>query len=475
MNDDSTDQNRPLHVAIIGAGSAAFAAAIQATKLGAKVSIIEADKRVGGTCVNVGCVPSKILIQAAKIAHETEQTAFPSIQIKSFDLNRSTLAKQIHQRVDELRVAKYENLLEDNPLIELIRGYAKFHNSNELHVELNEGGTLRLSPDKILIATGSRANIPPINGLDETPYWTSTEALFTETTPKSLIVIGASVVALEIAQAFLRLGSFVTLIARTTLLSNEDSAIGELLMATLQTEGMKVLTHSELESVCYINNQFKCTTTTGDELESEQILVATGRQANTHQLNLQAANVDTDHQGRIIVGNDLQTSQENVYAAGDCTQLPQFVYVAAAAGTRAGKNMVGGHAVLDLTTLPTVVFTDPQVATVGLTVKQAQEQGIPVISRKLDLEHVPRALANFNTTGFIQLVANESTEQLIGAQIVADVAGEMIQTAAIAVAQKMTITDLADTLFPYLTQVEGLKLCAQTFSQDVSQLSCCAG
>ncbi len=475
MNDDSTGRDRPLHVAIIGAGSAAFAAAIQATKLGAKVSIIEADKRIGGTCVNVGCVPSKILIQAAKIAHETEQTAFPSIQIKSFDLNRSMLTKQIHQRVDELRVAKYENLLEDNPLIELIRGYAKFHNPNELHVELNEGGALRLSPDKILIATGSRANIPPINGLDETPYWTSTEALFTETTPKSLIVIGASVVALEIAQAFLRLGSHVTLIARTTLLSKEDSTIGELLMAALKSEGMNVLTHSELKSVCYINNQFKCTTTTGDELESEQVLVATGRQANTDQLNLQAANVDTDNKGRIIVGNDLQTSQENVYAAGDCTQLPQFVYVAAAAGTRAAKNMVGGHAVLDLTTLPTVVFTDPQVATVGLTVKQAEEQGISVISRKLDLEHVPRSLANFNTTGFIQLVANERTEQLIGAQIVADVAGEMIQTAAIAVAQKMTITDLADTLFPYLTQVEGLKLCAQTFSQDVSQLSCCAG
>lgn len=475
MNDCCIDQNRPLHVAIIGSGSAAFAAAIQATKSGAKVSIIEANKMIGGTCVNVGCVPSKILIQAAKVAHETEQTAFPSLHIKFFDLNRSMLAKQIHQRVDELRAAKYENLLEENPLIELIEGCAKFHNSNELQVELNDGGTLRLSPDKILIATGARANIPPINGLKDAPYWTSTEALFTETTPKSLVIIGASMVALEIAQALLRLGSQVTLIARTTLLSNEDSAIGELLMATLESEGMNVLTHSELESVCYINNQFKCTTTSGDELESEQVLVATGRQANTDQLNLQETNIDTDNQGRIVVGKDLQTSQENVYAAGDCTQLPQFVYVAAAAGTRAGKNMVGGNAVLDLTTLPSVVFTDPQVATVGLTVKQAEKQGISVISRKLDLEHVPRSLANFNTTGFIQLVANESTEQLIGAQIVADVASEMIQTAAIAVAQKMTITDLADTLFPYLTQVEGLKLCAQTFSQDVSQLSCCAG
>ena len=439
MSHYCTDQNRPIHVVIIGSGSAAFAAATQATKSGAKVSIIESNKTIGGSCVNVGCVPSKILIQAAKMAHEAEQTAFPSLQFKSFDLNRSMLTQQIHQRVDELRATKYENILEENPLIELIKGHAKFDNSNELHIELNTGNTLHLAPDKILIATGSRAKIPPINGLEGTPYWTSTEALFSETTPKSLVVIGASVVGLEIAQAFLRLGSQVTLIARTTLLSSKDSAIGELLMATLKAEGMNILTYSELESVCYTKNQFKCTTISGDKLESEQLLIATGRQANTDLLNLQETNIDTDRQGRIIVGSNLQTSQENIYAAGDCTQLPQFVYVAAAAGTRAGKNMVGSHATLDLTTLPTVVFTDPQVAMVGLTVKQAEKQGIQVISRKLYLEHVPRSLANFNTIGFIQLVVNERTEELIGAQVVADVAGEVIQTAAIAIAQKMTI------------------------------------
>ncbi len=475
MSDCCTTQNSPLHIAIIGSGSAAFAASIQAAKSGAKVSMIEINHTIGGTCVNVGCVPSKILIQAAKIAHENQQQAFPSLTAESFVLDRSSLSSQIQDRVNELRFAKYEHILEENPLIELVSGKAKFIDTKTVQVELNAGGILKIEPDKILIATGSRPNIPNISGLEDTPYWTSTEALFSKSTPRSLIVVGASVVALEIAQAFLRLGTQVTLLARTTILSQEDPSVGQSLLAALQKEGMNVLMHTELESVSYKSNQFECIAKSGDEFKAEKLLIASGRKANTDKLGLQIAGVNTDDKGRIIVGNDLQTNQKDIYAAGDCTQLPQFVYIAAAAGTRAGKNMVGGNESLDISTLPTVIFTDPQVATVGLTVKQAEAQGRNVVYRKLDLEHVPRSLANFNTQGFIQLVADDETMQLIGAQIVADVAGEMIQTATIAVAQGMTVEELADTLFPYLTQVEGVKLCAQTFTQDVSQLSCCAG
>ncbi|QBZ84156.1 Mercuric reductase [Hydrogenovibrio crunogenus] len=475
MSNYHENESGALHVAIIGTGSAAFAAAIQASKSGARVSMIEMKDTIGGTCVNIGCVPSKILINAAKIAQETKQSAFPALKISPYVLDRSMLASQIQNRVDELRLAKYESILEDNPSIKLINGRAKFLSSKELQIELNAGGTENLVADKILIATGSRPNVPKIDGLENTPYLTSTEALFTEVTPESLIVVGASVVALEIAQAFLRLGTQVSLIARTTLLSHEEESISDLLMEELISEGMKIHTFTELQLVTYTNGKFECITSSGSELKAEKLLIATGRQANTDQLNLKSAGVDVDNQGRVIVGNDLQTSQKDIFAAGDCTQLPQFVYVAAAAGTRAGKNMVGGDEKLDISTLPTVVFTDPQVATVGLDVAQAQKQGINVVARKLDLEHVPRALANFKTNGFIQLVADAETMQIIGAQIIADVAGEMIQTVSIAIAQGMTVQALADTLFPYLTQVEGLKLCAQTFTQDVSQLSCCAG
>ncbi|MGH8848267.1 MAG: mercury(II) reductase, partial [Polaromonas sp.] len=171
----------------------------------------------------------------------------------------------------------------------------------------------------------------------------------------------------------------------------------------------------------------------------------------------------------------LRTSSPHIYAAGDCTDQPQFVYVAAAAGTRAAINMTGGEASLDLAVVPAVVFTDPQVATVGYSEAEAHHDGIETDSRTLTLDNVPRALVNFDTRGFIKLVAEAGSGRLIGVQAVAPEAGEFIQTAALAIRARMTVQELAGQLFPYLTMVEGLKLAAQTFNKDVKQLSCCAG
>ena len=176
-----------------------------------------------------------------------------------------------------------------------------------------------------------------------------------------------------------------------------------------------------------------------------------------------------------MVNECMESNVAGIYAAGDCCNMPQFVYVAAAAGSRAGINMTGGKAKLDLSTMPAVIFTDPQVATVGLSEEQAKSQGINTISRVLSMENVPRALANFETDGFIKLVAEAESNRIIGAQLLAHEAGEMIQSAVLAIHSGMTVTDLADQLFPYLTMVEGLKLCAQTFNKNIKELSCCAG
>jgi mercuric reductase len=203
--------------------------------------------------------------------------------------------------------------------------------------------------------------------------------------------------------------------------------------------------------------------------------VATGRAPNTRSLALEAAGVAVSALGAVNIGRAMRTSSPHIYAAGDCTDQPQFVYVAAAAGTRAAINMAGGDAVLDLTTMPAVVFTDPQIATVGLSETEARMQGLETDSRTLTLDNVPRALANFDTRGFIKIVAEAGSGRLLGVQAVAPEAGELIQTAAIAIRAGMAVHDLADQLFPYLTMVEGLKLCAQTFTKDVGQLSCCAG
>ena len=324
------------------------------------------------------------------------------------------------------------------------------------------------------MATGSAAAIPAVPGLADVPYWTSTEALFAEVIPKHLVVIGSSVVAVEIAQAYRRLGSEVTVLARTKLLSQEDPALGDELAKAFESEGIRVLIKASASRVDYSNEIF--TITIGREtLASDALLVASGRPPNTAELNVAAAGVTTAPNGAIVVDDHMRTSAPHIYAAGDCTSQPQFVYVAAAAGTRAAINMTGGNAALDLSAMPAVIFTDPQVATVGLSEANARQANINADSRTLDLENVPRALANFDTHGFVKLVIDADSDRLIGAQILAAEAGEMIQAAALAIRNRMTVQELADQLFPYLTMVEGLKLCAQTFFKDVKQLSCCAG
>lgn len=470
----SNNGNQALHVAVIGSGGAAMAAALKAVELGARVTLIERGT-IGGTCVNVGCVPSKIMIRAAHIAHLRRESPFDAgIQSLSPTIERGKLLAQQQARVEELRHAKYENILDSNPGITVLRGQARFKDDRSLSVRLNDGDDRDVVFDRCLIATGASAAIPQIPGLKDTPYWTSTEALASETIPSRLAVIGSSAVALELAQAFARLGSKVTILARHTLLFRTDPAVGEALAAAFRDESIEVLEHTQASHVAYADDQFVLTIGKS-EVQAERLLVATGRAPNTCGLGLETAGVAVDAQGSIFIDKGMHTSAPQIYAAGDCTDQPQFVYVAAAAGTRAAINMMGGNATLDLSAMPDVVFTDPQVATVGYSEAAANEKDIKTDSRTLTLDNVPRALANFDTRGFVKLVTESDSGQLIGVQAVAPEAGELIQTAALAIRTRMRVDELADHLFPYLTMVEGLKLAAQTFSKDVKQLSCCAG
>jgi len=463
-----------LHIAVIGSGGAAMACALKAVERGARVTLIERGT-IGGTCVNIGCVPSKIFIRAAHIAHLRAVSPFDDgISAAPPTINRQALLAQQQARVEELRHAKYEGILESTPAITVLHGEARFKDGHSLAVRLNDGGEREVSFDRCLVATGASPAIPPLTGLQDVPYWTSAEALASDTIPERLAVIGSSVVALELAQAFARLGSQVTILARHTLFFREDAAIGEAVTAAFRAEGIEVLTDTQANEVRHAHNEFVLQMQ-NDELRADRLLVATGRSPNTRSLGLDQAGVAVSPQGNIVIDDQMRSSAPNIYAAGDCTDQPQFVYVAAAAGTRAAINMTGGDAALDLSAMPAVVFTDPQVATVGLSETEAREQGIETVSRALTLDNVPRALANFDTRGFIKLVAEAGSLRLLGVQAVTPEAGEIIQTAVLAIHNQMTVPQLADQLFPYLTMVEGLKLCAQTFTKDVKQLSCCAG
>ncbi|NAO95614.1 mercury(II) reductase [Halomonas sp. MG34] len=462
-----------LHIAVIGTGGAAMAAALKAAERGACITLVERGT-IGGTCVNIGCVPSKIMIRAAHITHLRKESPFDegvSTQLPVVD--RAKLVQQQQARVEALRNDKYESILRDHSAITILKGEARFVDAHHLTVRLNDGVEQTVHFDRAFIGTGARPSEPPISGLADTPYLTSTSALVLNTVPEQLMVIGAGFVALELAQAFARLGSKVTVLARSRLLSSEDPVIGDAIEAAFRREGIKILRQTRANRVDYRDNEFIVGTNSGT-LRANQLLVATGRTPNTDALNLAGIGVETSH-GAIQVDEHLQTTIPGIYAAGDCTDQPQFVYVAAAGGSRAAVNMTGGEVTLDLSAMPGVMFTDPQVATAGLTETEALEQGFSVDTRVLELGNVPRAKVNFDTHGFIKMVAERDSGRLLGVQAVAAEAGELIQTAVMALRADMTVEDIGNELFPYLTMVEGLKLCAQTFTQDVKQLSCCAG
>ncbi len=462
-----------LHIAVIGSGGAAMAAALKSAERGARVTLIERGT-IGGTCVNVGCVPSKIMIRAAHVAHMRRASPFDEgIAAVEPSIHRPRLLAQQQARVDELRHAKYEGILEDNPAITVLQGEARFTDANTLTVTGTDGTEREVRFDRAFIGTGAGPTIPPVPGLSDTPYWTSTTALASDTIPERLVVIGASVVAVELAQAFARLGSEVTILARSRLFSREDPAVGEAIETAFQAEGIKVLNDTQASQIRYTNEEFVLATNVG-ELRADRLLVAVGRTPNTDRLNLEAIGVENARRA-ILVDDCLRTTVPDIYAAGDCTDQPQFVYVAAAGGSRAAVNMTGGDARLDLSAMPEVVFTEPQIATVGLSEADAEASGYVTDSRTLTLDNVPRALVNFDTGGFIKMVAERESGRLLGVQSVAGEAGELIQTAVMALRARMTVNEIADELFPYLTMVEGLKLCAQTFTKDVKQLSCCAG
>ncbi|MFV2032967.1 MAG: FAD-dependent oxidoreductase, partial [Gammaproteobacteria bacterium] len=298
-----------LRVAIIGTGSGAFAAAIAAADEGAQVTMIERQDIIGGSCVNIGCVPSKIMIRAAELAQQQRSNPFDGLADHEPGIDRSALLKQQIARVEELRSSKYESILESNPSINLIKGQARFGSSSTLIISKADGSEQTLHADRILIASGASPAIPPVPGLNETPYWTSTEALFAEEIPAHLIVIGSSVIAVEIAQAYRRLGAEVTMLARHKLLFNEDAVLGDRLAESFRHEGIKVYNQTQASKVVFNDDSFSVETKHG-VLRGDKLLVATGRNPNTSELGLEAIGVETGANGAIVVDDHMRTSIE---------------------------------------------------------------------------------------------------------------------------------------------------------------------
>ena len=460
-------------LAVIGAGSAGFSAAITAAEQGARVALIGYGT-IGGTCVNVGCVPSKTMIRAAEaIHHAKDASRFAGVTGAAQVNDWKALVAQKQQLVDDLRRAKYLDLLPEYDSVTYFEGKARLENGG---VRINDR---IIHADKIILATGTRPAAPDIEGFENVPFLTSTSALELQELPTSLLVIGGGYIGCELAQMFARAGVNVTMTTRSHLLSDGEPEISQALTQFLRDEGITVLDNLSYDHIKQTQTGVALSIQKDGRLqviEVEQVLAASGRVANIEGLGLEKAGITLNEHGGIKIDDRMRTSLPGVYATGDVTAQDQFVYMAAYGAKIASQNALNGDSLkYDNTAMPAVVFTDPQVATVGLTEIQAKSLGYDVKTSVLDLKHVPRALAARDTRGLIKLVADAETKRLLGAHLIAPEGADSIQTAALAIAQHLTIDDLAQMIFPYLTTVEGLKLAAQAFDKDVAKLSCCAG
>lgn len=466
------EKSHDYDLVVVGSGSAAFAAAIRATESGFRVALMESNV-VGGTCVNVGCVPSKAMLAPADAYFRAGHHPFAGIRTSADGLDLGALVDSKAQLVDQLRSEKYLDLAGEYGFT-VCPGRAEF-----VGPEMIECGGERIRGRAYLLASGASPSIPAIDGLAEAGYLTSTTALELREPPPELAVIGANAIGLEMGQLFLDLGSRVTFLeSMPRITPQEEPEVSQAMEAVLIEQGAAVHTGVRITSVVREGGRRLVTfQDAGEErqLRVDEVLVATGRRPNTAGLGLEEAGVELTERGAVKVDEQLRTSNPRVWAAGDVTGHPQFVYVAAYEGSLAARNALEGSGQsVDFAGLPRVIFTSPTVAAAGLTDEQANAQGIECECRVLPMSAVLRALVNRDTRGFVKVVAEKNGGRIIGATVVADGAGDVIQAAIYAIKFGLTTGQVASTWAPYLTFAEGFKLAAQTFTRDVAKLSCCA-
>jgi mercuric reductase len=454
-------------LAIVGSGGGAFAAAIAARRRDLRVVMIERGT-VGGTCVNIGCIPSKALLAAAEARYRAGQRRFPGIATQAGPVDFAALIAGKREIVETMRQEKYIDLAAEYGF-ELVDSNARFVNGPALDVDGR-----RIEAAHYLIATGAQPHIPGIPGLADSGYLTSTTAMELDHPLESMIVLGGGYVAMEQAQLFAHLGTRVTMLVRSQLARREEPEVAAGIREAFAGEGIEVLEHTVPSSVRRDGSQVVAVTEHG-ELRAEQLLVATGRDPRTGGLGLDAVDVQVGARGEVVIEDDMSTTNPRIWAAGDVTAHPQFVYVAAKQGALAVENAFEATGRrIDYAALPRITFTNPTIASAGITEADAHAHGLECECRVLGLDNVPRAIVSRNMNGVVKLVAERETGRVLGVHLLADGAGDAILAGVYAIEARRTVTDLADGWDPYLTVGEAIRLAALSFTRDPRKLSCCA-
>jgi mercuric reductase len=462
---------------IIGGGSAAFSAAIKANELGLTTLMINAGLPIGGTCVNVGCIPSKNIIRVAEANYHATHSNFSGIKPNGAAIDFAQIIRDKKQLVKNLQQKKYLDVVGDFKNLQIIEGWAEFIDDKTILVN----GKGEYTAIKFIIATGAITNIPSIEGLNEIDFLTNISLFDLEAQPESITIMGAGYIGLEIAMAYNRLGTKVRIIEFTDrVLRTQTPDISKELEMHMRNEGIEILPNFRAIKFEKSGDKTiihcKCPDGSFTEIvEPGKVVVASGTKPNIQKLRLDKIGLTLTKSGHIRVNEFMETNISNIYAVGDVINTPSFVYTAAYEGKIAVQNaFTGSEYKADYSSLPWVVFTDPQVAGAGLDEEQAKLQNIPFEVSKLELKDIPRAIAANDTRGFIKLIRNTETDKLIGARIIAPEGGELVQQLSMAIKYGIPVKDLAESFYPYLTLGEGIKLAAIAFGKDVTKLSCCA-
>ena len=468
---------------ILGSGSTAFAAALRAAELGKTAAMTEM-RTIGGTCVNRGCLPSKNLIEAARIVWESAHPRYKGLRPVRMEFDFGELISQKQDVIRSFRDKKYQSIVYGEDKIKVYTGQARLIDNHTVLV-----GEQKVSGDQILIATGTRPSILQIEGLDQVAYLTSDlltsdEAQELKELPESLVIIGGGYIALELGQMFHRFGTRVTILERSqVILPNYEPEVSDTLTIALQEEGLQIITNAQVVRVSQKSEQgIELIVRVDDKEQSfraHKLLVATGREPIIDNIGLDKVGVQSDERGFVKVSDELQTDILNIWAAGDVigrqTENQFATPVGAHDGVIAAKNALArAHEKVDHRVIPRTIFTDPQVAVVGLTDEEANGTGIRCWCGTIPLDLIPRAGATHQTKGIAKMVINRDTHEVVGVSLVMPNAGEVIHEAAMAMRFRAKLEDYIDMIHVYPTMAEALKIAAISYFKDPAKLSCCA-
>jgi len=459
---------------IIGGGAGAFAAAIKANELGAKTLLVNKGLPLGGTCINVGCVPSKALLYAGEVMHLAKNHNIPGLEIEIQKFDFQKVIEDELELVARLRQEKYEKVLGGLENVTAIEGWAKFISANEIQVD-----DKTFFSEKFLIATGSTATPPSIPGIMEVGYLTHIGALKLKKQPKELIVLGAGPVGLEFAQMYSRFGTKVTILHRSSSIFRKgEKELTVKLSEILTKEGITIKTNVSVKEAKIENGKKIISYDTKgkqENISADEILAAIGKIPNTEKLGLEKAGVKVNEKKAIIVNENFQSSVPHIFAVGDTVALPlRQEPTAGSEGTLAAENALSSSKnTIDYNAVPYTIFTDPQLAGIGITEHEEMKLLGRCLCRTVSFENIPKAIIIKRTEELIKLVIHPDSKIILGVHILAPQAGELISEAMYIIRNKNTIHDVVNSLPMFPTLSEAIKLAALSFTKDISKLSCC--